>query len=822
MQDRTEYKQYAATFLSEMDLTVFAVGRVEDYRAEGSSLLLRCTAARCSKESVGSSFNQVNRYFICRGESETASLRLDFLQGEMLRIRLQRGPQVDEVTRPMLSGQPVPAEAVQTEDDGETLMARASGLEVRVGKNPFHLSIYAGGQLLYSQYNNDLHSTTNDRRRGLNEAESSLREEEVHRSYPAFEVYPFGYVQQNATGAMCYTEALCTGYDEAFYGFGESFSPGNKRGEEKLIWAINPLGASTIKSYKNIPFFMSSAGYGLYLNSAKKSLFDMNSYFFKAHTVASFDEQLDLFFLHGPGYQKMLQGYCTLTGHCRHVPPKWSFGVWMGRNCYRSRAEIEETCRELRERRLPCDVLHLDWDYTRLASHGFDFIFDESRFPDPAGMMAEMKKQGYRLSLWQLPYLNKGTPVYDYCLEKGYFSAPPPGKTREGDPVGVLDFSNPEAVAWYQQQLRSLLLAGVAVIKTDFGENADEDYLYKTVDGATMHNLYPLLYNRAAYEVCEEVHGKEALVWGRSAFAGGQRYPLYWGGDSDSDYHGLFDTLRGGLSLGLTGFPFWSHDVGGYFGQPDEDVYLRWVELGMLSSHVRFHGTTPREPWHYGQRAVEVYRRYAAIRYSLIEYLYAEAHHAVGSCQPLMRHLVLDYPDDPTVQSIDDQYLLGRNLLVAGVFDKKPERRLYLPKGRWLDWHTGETLDGSRWLSYPVPPEILPFFLRFGSVTPLVEPKNHVTEKPDEFIRWKILPDGGPLEGEVLGLELPVRLHANTEEKRLTVQIDSALPLRQILEIHGMGRPARVEGGRVQAYHSHTDALTVELTGNGHQAVLFF
>ncbi len=822
MQDRTEYKQYAATFLSEMDLTVYAISEIEDFHTEGASLFLQCRAACCSKESVGSSFNQVNRYFINRGESEPAALRLDFLEGNMLRLRLQRGETVQEVQRIMLQGVPAPAAKLLVQDSGSALTASAGVLEVRLCKKPFHLSVYAGGQLIYCQYNNDLHSTTNDRRRGLNEAESTLTPEEVQRSYPAFEVYPFGYVRQNSTGALCYTEAVCTAYDEAFFGFGESFSPGNKRGEEKLIWAINPLGASTIKSYKNIPFFMSNAGYGLYLNSAKKSLFDMNSYFFKAHTISSFDDQLDLFFLYGPSYPRLLQSYSRLTGPCLHVPPKWSFGVWMGRNCYRSRAEIEDTCRELRQRQLPCDVLHLDWDYTRLATHGFDFIFDEARFPDPAGMMAEMQKQGYRLSLWQLPYLNKGTPVYDFCLEKGYFSAPPPGKTREGDPVGVLDFSNPEAVAWYQQQLRALLQAGVAVIKTDFGENADEDYLYKTVDGAEMHNLYPLLYNQAAYEVCEEVHGKEALVWGRSAFSGGQRYPLYWGGDSDSDYHGLYDTLRGGLSLGLTGFPFWSHDVGGYFGRPDEDVYIRWVQLGMLSSHVRFHGTTPREPWHYGETAVEVYRHYAAIRYSLIEYLYTEAHHAAESCQPMMRHLVLDFPGDPTVQAIDDQYMLGRSLLVAGVFDTKPCRRLYLPKGRWLDWHTEEILEGGRWLDYPVPLTVLPLFVRFGSILPLVEPKNHVDETPDTCLRWKVLPAAGPMEAEVLGLESPVRLRAEWQNNRLVFCLEGSLPLRHLLEIHGVGGPTKVEGGQVLHHQSQADALLFEMDAGRQTAALHF
>lgn len=810
MQDRTEYDVYSSTFLTDMDLTVYVVRGVQGYRVEGASLFIDCVAAKCEKAGIPSSFNQINRYFINRGGMEQASLRVDFIQGDILRLRLERGDTVGEIDRPMLLGKPKPAQTLVVEDAGDAIVASCGSLTLRVAKDSFHLTILKDGKVLYSQYNDDHHSVTADRRKKLGETDDGLTPLEVQQSYPQLEVYPFGYVENNVTGELCYTEAVRAGYKESFFGFGESFSKANKNGEKKLVWTLNTLGTSTVKSYKNIPFFLSGAGYGLYLNSARKSLFDMNSYFFKAYSVASFDAQLDLFFIAGPDYASILQGYCDLTGRCRHVPPKWSFGVWMSRNCYESRGEIEEVCRELRQRELPCDVIHLDWNYTRLETHGFDFIFDEARFPEPASMIADMREQGYRLSLWQLPYLNRGTPVYDFCKARGYFPTPPEGVDGSRDPVGVINFSNPEAVAWYQEQLRNLLHMGVAVIKTDFGENADENYIYKTIDGAQMHNLYPLLYNAAAYEVCEQVHGDEALVWGRSAYAGGQRFPLYWGGDSDSDYHGMYNDLRGGLSMGLTGFPFWSHDVGGYFGRPDPDVYIRWVQLGMLSSHVRFHGTTAREPWHYGETAVAVYRRYAALRYSLIEYLYAEAHHAVEHCVPMMRHLALDFSDDPTVLHIDDEYLLGRNILVAGVFDGEPIRRLYLPAGRWLDWHTGKIWEGGRWINYPVPLEILPIFLRVGTVTPLVEPKNYVEEQPDEFIRWKILPNGGPISGEVKAANGAIRLVASPRDSGLAISIENGEGLRHVLEIYGLSAPQKVTGGEVQSYDAKTRMLTVE------------
>ncbi|MEL7607901.1 MAG: TIM-barrel domain-containing protein [Bacillota bacterium] len=811
MLNATEYLEYSSTFLSKMDLSVFFLCGVNGYRLEGSSLYLECSAALHRKEAVKSRTNQLNRHYIGDGETENACLRLDFIEGDILRIRLERGEAVRELERAMLVGAPKGADGAKVQDSGEAIIASCGKLVVQIDKNPFHMKVGTmDGAVLYDQYTDDMHSVTSDIRRM--QSNEFVEDEAFHnmpKRYAAFEVYPFGYVIDNKTGEICYTEALRSNYREAFFGFGESFSSANKSGQRKLIWMINPLGTSSAKSYKNVPFFMSSAGYGLYLNSSRKSVFDMGSYFFKTHTVASFDTQLDLFFIPGPDYASILKGYCDLTGHCINVPPKWSFGVWMGRNCYRTRGEIEEICAELRQRELPCDVIHLDWDYTRVETHGFDFLFDEQRFPDPASMIRWMRERHYRLSLWQLPYLNKNTPIYDYCREKGYFARLPEGVDPDSENVGVLDFSNPETVAWYQAQLKNLLQMGASVIKTDFGENADAEYRYRSIDGADMHNLYPLLYNKAAYEVCEEVCGEEALIWGRSAFAGAQRYPMYWGGDSDSDYYGLYHSLRGGLSLGLTGFPFWSHDVGGYFGTPDPDVYIRWVQFGMLSSHVRFHGTTAREPWHYGDAAVDVYRRYAAIRYSLIEYLYAEAHHAVEACTPMMRHLALDFGGDPTVLNIDDQYMLGRNVLVAGVFDNNPVRRLYLPAGRWLDWHTNEILEGSRWIDYPVPPEIMPIFLRFGTATPLVAPKNYVGEKPDEYIRWKILPDGRPIKAEVMGGDGPICLSVGPNASGLSVSIVNGGALQHILEIHGVNAPRAIAGGEVRHYDAEAKILTV-------------
>ena len=810
MLDRCEYKTYASTFLTEMDLTVYAVRKLISCKVSGGLAEIRCAAIQCQKVASASSSNMVSRYFVSTGQECIVTIQIEQIEAGILRLRMQKGEAIDESSWPMLVRPPAASGEFHCEETSEQIKLCGEQLRVYISKFPFHMEIHDNnGTVLYSQYNDDMHSTTHDRRRGINEAADTVDPERIRASYPAFEVYPFGFVEDNQTGDLCYTEAVSMEYDEAIYGFGESFSRLNKRGEEKLIWTINPLGVSTVKSYKPIPFFMSSRGYGLYLNSPCKSIFDMGSYFFKAYTVASFDKTLDLFFIYGPQYPHILKRYLSLTGMCRHVPPKWSFGIWMGRNCYHSRAELEEVACELRKRELPCDVLHLDWDYTA-RENGFDFAFDESRFPDPAQMTRGLLSQGYHLSLWQLPYLRKGTPIYQEALRKGYLSSPPPGQTRDLDDNGIIDFSNPEAKAWYQKKLRNLLQQGVAVIKTDFGENADEDYRYYNTDGAAMHNLYPLLYNDAAYQVCEEVHADSALVWGRSAFAGSQRFPLYWGGDSDSDFLGLYHSLRGGLSLGLTGFPFWSYDVGGYFGRPDPEVYIRWMELGMLSSHIRFHGTTPREPWNFGEQAVAIYQKYARLRYSLIEYLYAEAHHAVAEGTPLMRPLVLDFPKDKAASGIDDQFLLGRSILVAGVFSSNPVRMLYLPRGRWMDLHTGEILQGERWIEKEVPLDILPIYLRAGAAVPFVEPGQYVGQNPVQKITWSLFADTS-CEGAAYLETGEAAFHASYCFNALALQATGAAENHVVLV--DCRRPSACEGLGEVKYDASRCILRGMLTG---------
>jgi len=384
-----------------------------------------------------------------------------------------------------------------------------------------------------------------------------------------------------------------------------------------------------------------------------------------------------------------------------------------------------ETGEKLRKEEYPCDVLHLDagWFDEPLRC---DFEFAEERFPKPEKLVKDLKDMGFKMSIWQLPYVHEATDIYDEAKEKGYFE-------KGSDPSnmdGIIDISNPDAKKWYEGKLKKLLELGIDAIKVDFGEGIEVDACYEEYTGEEFHNLYSLLYNKIVFDLTKEIHGENnGLIWARSAYAGSQRYPVHWAGDTDSDFTALASTLKGGLSFGLSGFPFWSHDIGGYFMTPENECYIRWMQLGMFSSHARFHGTSPREPWHFGDKAVEVYKKFAELRYRLIPYIYSKAYKCTEESIPLMRPLILEYENDPNVSNIDDQYLFGSDLLVAPILTKQNTRKIYLPEGEWLDFWTKESYSGNQWIEYKAELDKMPLFIKSGSIIPMGPMMQYIGEK---------------------------------------------------------------------------------------------
>lgn len=480
---------------------------------------------------------------------------------------------------------------------------------------------------------------------------------------------------------------------EKIFGSGESFMKLDKRGQKLNWFTFDPLSAQTADMYKPIPFFFSSRGYGMFFHSSSPMTADFGNSNDSSNTIFVGDDELDLFFFFGDP-KDVISAYTGLTGRSE-VPPLWSFGLWMSRITYKAEDEVREVAAKLREHRIPCDVIHLDTGWFE-EDWRCNYLFSETRFPDAARMMADLREDGFRVSLWQYPYFLPSNELYEEIVREGLAVYDGDGKLASLD--AVLDFSNPRAVAWYKEKIAGLLRMGISAIKADFGESAPVKGQYASGrSGWFEHNLYPLRYNQAVSEITKEITG-DSIIWGRSAWAGSQRYPLHWGGDSENTDCSMAATLRAGLSFGMSGFSFWSHDIGGFWWKSPRELYRRWLPFGMLTSHSRCHGAPPKEPWHYDEEFTCEFQRAVELKYKLMPYIYTQAVSSAAGGFPLLRPLFFEYPEDPGSWLIEDQYLFGSDMLVAPLMEENQNSRdLYLPPGVWIDYQTSDRYEGARW-----------------------------------------------------------------------------------------------------------------------------
>ncbi|WP_376796307.1 TIM-barrel domain-containing protein [Thermogemmatispora sp.] len=541
--------------------------------------------------------------------------------------------------------------------------------------------------------------------------------------------------------------------EEHCYGLGERFTRLDQRGTTVVLWNSDAWGTTTEAAYKHVPFLLSSRGYGLFVHTPTPVVFSLGTPSARSALLRCGEPGLDLFLIFGQGAREILEEYTRLTGRAT-LPPRWAFGVWLSRCRYQTRAEVEEVARRARAEEVPCDVLHIDPAWLAQPNLSCDFTVNEEAFPDLPGLLRELGEQGFKVSLWELPYVSETAPRYEEAARAGYFL-----RDEHGEPIGadfggpppdgrrraVVDFTNPAARAWWQDLHRPLLRAGVAVFKTDFGEGVPA--AARAANGMTGHelrNLYPLLYNAAVHEVIAQETGRPGMVWGRSGWAGTQRYPAQWGGDPKTDVEAMACSLRGGLNLALSAPGLWAHDIGGFYGPPPSpELYIRWAQFGLLSPLARAHGTTPREPWAFGEEALTIFRRYARLRMRLNPYLYSVAWEAHAQGLPMLRPLLLEFPGDPVAAMIDDAYLLGPALLVAPVFSEAREpvaRQLYLPAGEWIDFWSEERLAGGRFITRQAPLEIIPLYVRAGTVLPLGPECSFLDEAPPDRLTLEVYP----------------------------------------------------------------------------------
>ncbi|MET8545342.1 alpha-xylosidase [Kitasatospora sp. NPDC004799] len=518
---------------------------------------------------------------------------------------------------------------------------------------------------------------------------------------------------------------LSLGVGELVYGLGERFTPFVRNGQTVDIWQADG-GTSSEQAYKNVPFHLTNRGYGVFVNHPGKVGYEVGSEAVGQVQFSVEDQSLEYFVVHGPTPKRILERYTALTGRPA-LPPAWALGLWLTTSFTTEydEATVSRFVGGMAQRGIPLSVFHLDCFWMREYQWS-DFAWDPDTFPDPAGMLARLKQQGLRISAWINPYIAQKSELFAEGMREGYLVRRPDGSVWQWDlwqpGMALVDFTNPAATDWYLGKLRTLLDVGVDCFKTDFGERIPTDVVWHDgSDPERMHNYYTQLYNRAVFELLREERGEgEALLFARSATAGGQQYPVHWGGDCESHFNAMAESLRGGLSLGLSGFGFWSHDIGGFEGTPTPAVFKRWAQFGLLSSHSRLHGSKSyRVPWDFGEEAVEVTREFTLLKHRLAPYLQRAAQQAHATGVPVMRAMVLEFPDDPAAAALDRQYLLGDDLLVAPVFTEDGTVEYYVPEGTWTNLLTGDQVTGPRWVRERHGFHTLPLLVRPDAVIPL-------------------------------------------------------------------------------------------------------
>lgn len=647
------------------------------------------------------------------------------------------------------------------EDSEETLTVTSGCLSLEIGKKNWYMHYLRDGKVIAGSGAKDLAMIKTDWKGDCYELDGDL-----HNTYMR--------------------QQLSIGVNELLYGTGERFTPFVKNGQTVEIYNEDG-GTSTEQSYKNIPFFVSNKGYGVLVNHPERVSFEFAT---ENVTKTAFSVEggyLDYFFFNGPSMKEVLTRYTDLAGK-PSLPAPWTFGLWLSTSFTTNydEATVMSFIDGMLDRGIPLRTFHFDCFWMK-GFHWSDFVWDADVFPDPAGLLRRIKAKGLNICVWINSYIGQESALFAEGMEKGYFLKRENGDVWQWDMwqpgMALVDFTNPDACKWYQNKLEVLLDMGVDCFKTDFGERIPTNCVYYDgSDPKKMHNYYTYLYNKTVYELLERKRGKgEAVLFARSATVGGQKFPVHWGGDCWSDYESMEESLRGGLSLLMSGFGFWAHDIGGFENTSTADVYKRWVAFGLLSSHSRLHGSSSyRVPWVYDEEAVDVVRTFTRLKASLMPYLYKTAIDTSRSGIPTMRSMVLEFTKDRNCHYLDKQYMLGDNLLVAPIFNDESKGLFYLPEGIWTDFFTGEMLEGGTWFEREYDYLHLPLMVKEGSIIAL----GAHDDKPDydyadgAELRIYTLFDGNETQTTVYGMnqEAELTLSAARCGSVITLQADGKKP----------------------------------------------
>jgi alpha-D-xyloside xylohydrolase len=656
------------------------------------------------------------------------------------------------------------------------------------------------------QFNRDDYKLTNSKWRDL--------------AYMKTDFKGLAYETDNKDAYM--REQLGLSVGELIYGLGERFTPFIKNGQTIDIWNEDG-GTSTELSYKNIPFYLSNRGYGVFVNHADKVSFEVSSEMVKKVGFSVPGESLDYFIFNGPTMKEVISRYTDLTGKPA-LPAPWTFGLWLSTSFTTNydEATVTSFVDGMAERDIPLSVFHFDCFWMK-GFNWSDFQWDKEVFPDPAGMLKRLKDKGLKICVWINSYIAQESILFEEGMKNGYFVKKTNGDVWQWDMwqpgMALVDFTNPAACEWYASKLEVLMDMGVDCFKTDFGERipTQDVVYYNGADPVRMHNYYTYLYNKTVFGLVERKRGKgNGVVFARSATAGGQKFPVHWGGDCWSDFESMSESLRGGLSLTMSGFGFWSHDIGGFEDTSTPDVYKRWVAFGLMSSHSRLHGSSSyRVPWAYDEESVEVARFFTKLKISLMPYLYKTAIDTNQTGIPAMRSMVLEFQKDPTCQYLDKQYMLGDNLIVAPIFNEEGMAEYYVPEGNWTNFLTGEPVAGGRWVREHHDYLSIPCLVKENSIIAVgaVDTKPEYDYAKDVTLKVYQLAEGTEAKTRVYNMAAELKLSAGVlkEGNRITITVQNfseGVPYKVYL--HNVKNLASVTGAAIQEDEKGTFLLPSE------------
>jgi alpha-D-xyloside xylohydrolase len=535
--------------------------------------------------------------------------------------------------------------------------------------------------------------------------------------------------------------------DYSLYGLGENFTTFNKRGKTLTTFPHDNycLGASQV--YKGVPFLLSNAGVGIVFPDYVPIKFDMGTTMEGMILITVPKGNVSFYVLLGTP-KEIVSTFMEMFG-TPELPPEWSFGLWVSRWAgigYKNVNEVDEVIKNFQKYKIPMDVISMDpqWieNYIGGVTQACSFKWDRTNFKSDHELGDFLHGMGKRLCLWINPYVEVNGPLYEEmknCLLKtdgGQIALVPNQDKNPLKPLrGMVDFDRKECSDKFTELVAKLMTRSNAdAVMTDFGETVPIDAIdIENNPGYLIRNKIGDLYQESAFDGVKKANGN-GMVWGRSGSVLSHNFPIQWGGDSNSTWEGLKTAIRAVLSASLSGTIFSSFDTGGFAGKPDKILYIRWVAAGAFFSHFKLHGTTPREPWNYDEDTISAFKELVTLRYRLLPYIITEANKSINERTPLIRPLVMEYPEDKTSTYIDDEFMLGSLVLVAPILSDTNVRDVYLPPGKWVYFYDNIPYEGTQWVKKEETTSHIPLFIKKGAEIEMVEGSS---ENVEGFLRMK-------------------------------------------------------------------------------------